>query len=169
MTASGFESNPGGVDGWEYEGGQDGGAGTMIQDMAEMVGVINDRWSGILRSSHLDGIDAQIVAIALEDAYDHLRAPCNADMLKKIIKMLENDQEQAAMVEMPATLRFAIIRCDASMSGSAFDYILQMFVKQLRPIPHLARPDQVVSDEEEEDDDEDEASSGFWKPKRQEE
>ena len=167
--ATNFDGNPGGQDGWDYEGGQDFNGSTMIQDMAEMVGVINDRWSGILRSSHLDGIDAQIVAMALEDAYDHLRADCNQDQLSKIIRYLDDDKEQAAMVEMPATLRFAIIRCDASMSGSAFDYILQMFVKQLKPIPHLTRPDgSADGDEEEEEEDEDEARGGFFKTKRKE-
>ena len=159
---------PGGINEWEYQDGMGGQGGTMIQDMAELVGVINGRLGGILRSSHLDAIDAQIVQVAIEDAYDHLRAPCNSDLLKRIIKHIADEEDEAAMVLFPATLRFAIIRCDASMSGAGFDLILQMFVKQLREIPHLARPGDDAGGGGDDEEDEDDESSGFFKTRREE-
>ena len=139
MVTERFTSNPGGVSAWGYEEGMEGGEHpAMIRDMAELVGLAGLTISGNLRSSHLDPKDALVVSAAIEDTMDHLAAPCNKPQLTKILKAAEDEDYQTMELLLPATGRYALTHIHASMSGTSYDLILQMFIKQFRESPYLA-------------------------------
>lgn len=152
MVTDRFASNPGGVSGWGYEEGMEGNEQPgMIRDMAELVGLTGLTISGNLRSSHLDPKDALIVSAAIEDTMDHLAAPCNAPQLQRILKAADDEDYQTMELHLPATGRYALTHIHASMSGTSYDLILQMFIKQFRESPFLASTEQETGDSDADD------------------